>query len=74
MFDDDMNIILSFHYYISPFLIIFRDIVAILFLTSCCMNFVFRQFFRYISRQVFIIYRLIDATLIGNFFPGPLLF
>ena len=38
------------------------------------MNSVFRRSLKYISRQARIVYRLIDATLIGNFFRGPFLF
>ena len=43
-------------------------------LTLCCMNSVLRLFLRYIPRQALIVYRLIDAALIRNFFLDPFLF
>ena len=38
------------------------------------MNSVFRRYMRYIPRQALIVYRLKDATIIGNFPPNPFLF
>ena len=37
-------------------------------------EFVFRRFLRYKLRMAPIVYRLISATLIGNFFDDPFLF
>ena len=42
-------------------------------LTHYCMMAFFRDVLRCSLREALIIYRLIDATLIGNFFDGPFL-
>ena len=38
------------------------------------MNFILRQFLKYDLRQPTVVYRLIDAALIGNFFDNHFLF
>ena len=38
------------------------------------LSYIFHQFFRYSLRLAPIVYRLIDAALIGNFFYAPFLF
>ena len=44
------------------------------FIILCFLNTVFRRFLRYIPRQAFIVYRLIDAALIGIVFLDPFFF
>ena len=41
--------------------------ITISLLALCCINSVYHQFFRYITRQALTVYRLIHAALIGSF-------
>ena len=54
--------------------ICFLNYPKIASLTRCCMNSIYSQFLRYITRQAFIVYRLLDAAHIGNIFCDPLFF